>query len=83
MIGKMTPEQALRIQHELLPGSGSIPNGDPFLTYGMWVLPLIHDGKGISVFLPDRTVSTGSDYRKAKEEATQKVVEVIARKDTV
>jgi len=73
--GKMTPEQALRIQHELLPGSGSIPNGDPFLTYGMWVLPFTHDAKGLSVFLADRTIASGSDHRKAKEEATQKLGE--------
>jgi hypothetical protein len=83
MIRKMTQVQALRIQHELLPGSGSISNGDPFLTYGMWVLPFSHDGKGISVFLPDRTVASGSDHRKAKKEATQRLVEALARKDTV
>jgi hypothetical protein len=82
MLRKMTKEQAVRIQHELLPGSGSVPNGDPFLTYGIWVLPFTHDGRGLNVFLVDRAIASESDHQKAKKEATQKHQEVLARKDT-
>jgi hypothetical protein len=82
MFRKMTQEHAVRIQHELLPGSGSVPNGDPFLTYGIWVLPFTHDGKGLNVFLDDRAIASEADYQKAKEEAKKKRLEVLARKDT-
>ena len=79
----MTREQVVRIQQELLPGSGSVPNGDPFLTYGIWVLPFIHGGRALNVFLVDRTIASESDHEKAKEEATQKRAEALARRDTV
>ncbi len=83
LIRRMTPEQARRIQHEILPGSGSIPNGDPFLTYGMWVLPFSHDAKGISVFLPDRPIVSKSEYQRAMEETARRLRVAVARKDTV
>jgi hypothetical protein len=82
MFRKMTQEHAVRIQHDLLLGSGSLPNGDPFLTYGIWVLPFTHDGKGLDVLLEDRAIASETDYEKAKEEATKRRLEVLARTDT-
>jgi hypothetical protein len=77
----MTREQAVRIQRELLPGSGSVPKGEPFLTYGIWVLPFPHGGAGLEVFLVDRTVASEADHAKAKEEAAQKLEQAMARKN--
>jgi len=75
----MTREQAVRIQREILPGSGCVPNGEPFLTYGIWVVPLSHDGIGLNVFLIDREIASESDHLTAKDEATKKLLESIAR----
>lgn len=80
IIKKMTPEQAVRIQRELLPGSESVPNGEPFLTYGIWVLPFMKRGMGLEVFLIDRPISSEADLKNAKEEANQKFRELLARK---
>jgi hypothetical protein len=80
MIRKMTQEQAVRIRRELLPGSGAVPNGEPFLTYGIWVLPFTKGGMGVEVFLIDRAISSEADHEKAKEEADKKFREVLARK---
>jgi hypothetical protein len=79
-VKKMTPEQVVRIQRELLPGSESVPNGEPFLTYGIWVLPFMRSGMGLEVYLIDRPISSEADYKKAKEEASQKFRELLARK---
>jgi hypothetical protein len=77
----MTEEQAVRIQRELVPGSGCVPNGEPFLTYGIWVLPFTHGDTGLTVLLIDRSIASEADHKKAKEEATQKLQEVLGRKD--
>jgi hypothetical protein len=79
-IKKMTSEQAGRIQRELLPGSQSVPNGEPFLTYGIWVLPFMKSGMGFEVFLIDRQISSEADLNKAKEEANQKFQGLLARR---
>jgi hypothetical protein len=79
-IKKMTSEQAGRIQRELLPGSESVPNGEPFLTYGIWVLPFMKSGMGLEVFLIDRQISSEADLNKAKEEANQKFQGLLARR---
>ena len=77
----MTQEQLVRIQRELLPGSGSFPDGDPFQIYGIWVLPFTKLGIGLRVFLVDRTISSEADHEKSKEEAIEKFREALARKD--
>jgi hypothetical protein len=58
----MTKEQAVRVQRELVPGSGCVPNGEPFLTYGIWVLPFTHIDVGLTVFLVDRPIKTEPDH---------------------
>jgi hypothetical protein len=50
------------VQHELLRGSGSVANGEPFLTYGIWVLPFTRSGMGLEVFLIDRPVASEADH---------------------
>jgi hypothetical protein len=75
----MTKEQVIRIQREILPGSGHVPNGEPFLTYGIWVLPFSRDGIGVNVFLIDRETTSESEHVAAKEEATKKLSEAISR----
>jgi hypothetical protein len=77
----MTQKQALRIQRELLPGSRSVPNGEPFLTYGIWVFPFTHGGVGLTVFLVDRPIASESDHEETKKEAAEKLKQVIARPD--
>ena len=79
----MTQEQALRIQRELLPGSGCVPNGEPFLTYGIWVLRFTYGPIGVNVLLVDRPIASEADHKKAQEEAVQKLREAIARPDMV
>jgi hypothetical protein len=75
----MTKEQAARVQRELVSGSGCVPNGEPFLTYGIWVLPFTHGGIGLTVFLVDRPMASEADHKRAREEAFQKLGEAIAR----
>ena len=77
----MTKEQALRVQRELVPGSKCVPNGEPFLTYGIWVLPFTYGGAGLTVFLVDRPIISESDHDRATDEAAQKLREAIARPD--
>jgi hypothetical protein len=77
----MTKEQVVRIQRELVPDSGCVPNGEPFLTYGMWVLPFSYGGIGLTVFLVDRSIASESDHNDVKEEAAQKLAEAISRPD--
>ena len=74
----MTLEQAMRVQRELLGGSGCVPNGEPFLTYGIWVLPFARGGAASEVFLIDRKIASRADHEKAKEEATDKLKQAIA-----
>jgi hypothetical protein len=66
---KLTKEQAVRIQRELVPGSKCAPNGEPFLTYGIWVLPLTH-GIELTVLLIDRSITSKADQKKSEEEAS-------------
>jgi hypothetical protein len=75
----MTQEQAVRIQRELWPGSGSLPNGEPFLTYGIWIISFLHGGIGRNVLIVDRPITSEADHQQAKEEAGQKLREAIAR----
>jgi hypothetical protein len=77
----MTKAQAVRIQRELVPDSGCVPNGEPFLTYRIWVLPFTYGGIGLTVFLIDRPITSEGDHEGAKEEAVQKLGEAIARPD--
>ena len=62
-----------------MPGSGGVPDGQPFLTYGIWVLPFTHIDVGLTVFLVDRPIKTEPDHKRALAEAFQKLKEVIAR----
>jgi hypothetical protein len=78
----MTKQQAARVQRELVPGSGCVPNGEPFLTYGIWALPFSYGGIEVTVLLVDRPVVSEGDYERAKEESVQKLAEAIARPDT-
>jgi hypothetical protein len=75
----MTKKQAVRVQRELVPGSNCIPNGEPFLTYGIWVLPFTYGGIGLTVFLVDRPITSEFDHERAREEAGLKLREAIAR----
>jgi len=75
----MTQAQAVRIQRELVPGSGCVPNGDPFLTYGIWVLPFKYGGIELTVFLIDRSIASEGEHETTKEEAVQKLRDAIAR----
>ena len=75
----MTQEQAARVQREIAPGSGCVPNGEPFLTYGIWVLPFAHGGTGLNVFVADRQITSESDHETTKIEAIQKINEVLTR----
>jgi hypothetical protein len=68
IIPKMTKAQAVRIQRELVPGSGCVPTDEPFKTYGIWVLAFSHRGKGLTVFLTDRPIESEAEYEIAKEE---------------
>jgi hypothetical protein len=77
----MTKEEAARVQREIAPGSGCVPNGEPFLTYGIWVLPLTYGGVGLTVYLIDRSIVSESDHNKAKDEASQKLAEALGRPD--
>jgi hypothetical protein len=79
----MTQEQAVRIQRELLRGSGCFPNGEPFLTYGIWVLPFVRSGAGSEVFLIDRIITSESDHQNAKNEAADKLRQAIAGANSV
>jgi hypothetical protein len=74
----VTLEQAIRVQSELLRGSDCVPNGEPFLTYGIWVLPFSRDGAASEIFLVDRKIASKADHRKAKEEAMDKLTQAIA-----
>jgi hypothetical protein len=56
---------------------------EPFKTYGIWVLAFSHRGKVLTVFLTDRPIESEADYEIAKEEAVQKLREVLARPDMV
>jgi hypothetical protein len=75
----MTKAQAVRIQRELVPGSGCVPTEEPFKT----VLAFSHRGKGLTVFLIDRSIESEADYEITKEEAVQKLREVLTRPDMV
>jgi hypothetical protein len=75
----MTKQQAANIQREIAPDYGCVPNGEPFLTYGIWVLPLAHHGDGINVFVTDREITSESASAKAKAEAIQKLQESLGR----
>jgi hypothetical protein len=74
----MTPGQARRIQRETLPAFGSVPNGEPFLTFGIWVFPFSRAGAASEVFLVDRTITSEVDHLKAKKEAADKLRQLIA-----
>ena len=78
----MIQEQALRIQREILPAFGSVPNGEPFLTYGIWVLPFSRAGAASEVFLVDRKITSKADHAKAREEAVEKLKQAIAGLET-
>ncbi len=73
----MSLEEAIRIQREILPAFGSVPNGEPFLTYGIWVLPFSRAGAGSEVFLNDRKITSEGDHEKAKKEATDKLRQLL------
>jgi len=79
MISQMTQEQAARVQHELLRGSGCVLNGEPFLTYGIWVLPFTHGSIGLNVFLVERRIASEAAHQEAKREAAEKLGQAIAR----
>jgi len=81
MISEMTQEQAARVQHELLRGSECVLNGEPFLTYGIWVLPFTHGQIGLTVFVTDRPVASESDHQEATREATETLQHALSRKD--
>ena len=53
------------------------------MTYGIWVLPFTKRGIGVEVFLVDRTISSGADHEKAKEEAAEKLREALARPEMI
>jgi hypothetical protein len=74
----MTKEQAHRIQREILPAFGSVPSAEPFLTYGIWVLPFSRAGAESKVFLVDRSITSEPDHAKAKEVAADKLRQLIA-----
>jgi len=75
----MTQEQALRVQSELLPSSGVAPNGEPFLTYGIWVLPFTYGSVGLNVFLVDRAIGSQADHQEAMDEAVERLRQAKAR----
>ena len=77
----MTQEQAARVQHELLRGFGCLLNGEPFLTYGIWVLPFTHGKIGLNVFLTNRPVASEAEHQEAKIEAVEKLRLALSRKD--
>jgi len=79
----MTQEQALRLQRELLPGSGVVSNGEPFLMYGIWVLPFTHGSIGLNVFLVDRPIRSEADHQEAVVEAIEKLRPAKAKRDSV
>jgi hypothetical protein len=55
-----------------------VPNGEPFLTYGIWVLPFSRAGAASEVFLNDRKITSEADHEKAREEMTCKLKQAIA-----
>jgi hypothetical protein len=73
----MRMEQAIRIQREILPAFGSVPNGEPFLTHRTWVLPFSRGGAGSEVFFNDRKITSEADHEKAKKEATDKLTQLV------
>ena len=75
----MTKQQAAQVQRELGPGSGCVPSGEPFLTYGIWVLPFSHNGVGLTVFLVDRPIASEVDHERARKEVFTRLEEVIGR----
>jgi len=75
----MKEEQAVRIQHELLPDCGCVLKGKPFLMYGIWVLPFTHDSVWLTVYLIDRPIVSEADHQEAKREAEEKLGHAIAR----
>jgi hypothetical protein len=75
---KMTLAQAVRIQRELVPGSGCVQDGQPFRTYGIWVLPFSQRGKGQTVFLINRPMASEADHKTTMEEAVQKLREILS-----
>jgi hypothetical protein len=79
----MTQEQAVRIQRELLRASDCAPNGRPFLTYGIWVLPFSRAGATSEIFLIDRKITSEADHEKAKEEARDKLKQSTAGLENV
>jgi len=76
----MTQDQAIRIQGELLLRAGIVANGEPLLTYGIWVLPFTHGGIGMNVFLVERAISSEADHEDAKAEATERLEQALARR---
>ena len=70
------------MQRELLRGSDCDQNGEPFLTYGIWVLPFSRNGMGLEVFLVDRGITSEADHKAVKSEATEKLGHAAAIKDT-
>jgi hypothetical protein len=74
----MTLEQAARIQREILPAFGSVPNGEPFLRYGIWVLPFSRAGAASEVLLVDRNITSEPDHAKTREEVADKLRQLIA-----
>jgi hypothetical protein len=83
MLVRMTTAQAVRLQREVVPGTLCVPNGEPFLTYGMWVLPFTYGGIELNVLLIDRPIASKGDHERAKEEAAYKLGEAIARPDMI
>jgi hypothetical protein len=78
-LAQMTQAQAVRIQRGILRGSDCEPNGEPFLDYGIWVLPFTRNGVGLEVFLIDRPIASEADHQVAKIEAAEKLGQAIAR----
>ena len=79
----MTREQAARIQREILPAFGSVPNGDPFLTHGTWVLPFSRSGVPSEVFIFERKITSEADHEKAKQEIADKLRQLTAGPEIV
>jgi hypothetical protein len=75
----MTQAQATRIQHELLPISKGIPNRDPYLEYGIWILPFDRGGTILNVFLEDRNLMTETDHARAKRDASENFKRALGR----
>jgi hypothetical protein len=67
----MTLEQVRRIQRELVPVSQGIPNGEPYLEFGIWALPFVHRNSVINVFLADSAIASESELTRLKREARE------------